>query len=186
MTYTKTIIISCLIFCFNYSAFAYSPPAGYSEEFNTNISIALSKNGVRGCGYLVWKNLVQNDSKYLIFCSRDGEEWRPYTVWLPSGKVQLGHKAKKKAVSKSSTKPNLAWSVTLCRSLGGMDAQTFITQNATKASHLQLALVVGNCKKFENGPYEAKILKQTKKYILVQIPSENNVIGWTYSFNIIE
>ena len=74
MTYTKTIIISCLIFCFNYSAFAYSPPAGYSEEFNTNISIALSKNGVRGCGYLVWKNLVQNDSKYLIFCSRDGKD----------------------------------------------------------------------------------------------------------------
>lgn len=82
--------------------------------------------------------------------------------------------------------PNLAWSVTLCRSLEGMDAQTVIRKKASKEIHLQLALIVGDCKKFENGPYKAIILEKTKKYVLVQIPSEGNVIGWTYSFNLIE
>jgi hypothetical protein len=185
MNLLKVILIWTFVYCSPHLAFAYNPPAGYSDEFNKNIAIALSQSGVRGCGYLVWKKHPKQDGEYLVFCSRDGEDWRSYTVWLPSKKAQSGHSLQKIANTEKPS-PNLAWSVTLCRSLGGMDAQTFVRKNATNESQLQLGMIVGDCKKFENGPYKATILKKTKKYVLVQIPSEDNIIGWTYSFNLIE
>lgn len=91
MTSFKATLISIFIFCSSHIAFAYDPPDGYSDEFNKDIAGALLKNGIRGCGYLVWKSNQNSNGEYLIFCSRDGDSWRPYTVWLPLGKAQAGH-----------------------------------------------------------------------------------------------
>ena len=90
MTWLKIIYATCIL-CLPHSAFAYNPPEGYSGEFKTNISIALAKNGVVGCGYLVWKERPTEKGEFLIYCSRDGEQWRPYTVWLPKGSAMSGH-----------------------------------------------------------------------------------------------
>lgn len=90
----KIFLIIFSVICFSISniALAYDPPTGFSDDFHKDIAIALSKNGVKGCGYLVWKkNPKYKSGEYLVYCSRDGENWRPYTVWLPAFTAQEGH-----------------------------------------------------------------------------------------------
>ncbi len=56
----------------------------WNTEFDLGIAKALGENGVQGCGEFKYKSSSQDQGEYLVHCSRDGETWVAYLVWVPS------------------------------------------------------------------------------------------------------
>jgi hypothetical protein len=62
-------------------------PGSWTSDFNMEITKALSKNGVGGCGEYEFKVSPNSSSEYLVRCTRDGKTWTLYQVLTTSGSV---------------------------------------------------------------------------------------------------
>ena len=60
-------------------------PGGWHTDFHVEISRALAKNNIRGCGEFKYKPSTDNVNKdigeFLVRCTADGKTWVSYLVW---------------------------------------------------------------------------------------------------------
>lgn len=66
---------------------AYPYLGEWQQESRFEIAKALVQGGVRGCGVFKYKPSVKDSGEYLVYCSRDGTDWRSYIVWSGINKV---------------------------------------------------------------------------------------------------
>lgn len=59
----------------------------WSEQFNQDITIALARNNIEGCGQYEYQQNLNHSGEYKVKCTRDGENWVYYLVWWPSARV---------------------------------------------------------------------------------------------------
>ena len=67
-------------------------PAPWQEEFNIEISRTLVSHSIRGCGEYKYRESSRNSGEYLVRCTRDGNNWYTYIVWIYSKKVMGPYK----------------------------------------------------------------------------------------------
>lgn len=65
----------------------YHLPWSSSSSNITGITKTLIKNGIKGCGDLRIRTSKNEDSEYLVACSRDGVRWEYYLVWPNIGEL---------------------------------------------------------------------------------------------------
>jgi len=53
----------------------------WSDSSNIQISRTLVKNNIRGCGEFKYKKNLNYNNEYLVRCTRDGKNWRAYTIY---------------------------------------------------------------------------------------------------------
>lgn len=61
-------------------------PGNWKETFSTDLSIALARNKISGCGQFEYKS-ARDGEEYLVACTRDGERWTGYIVFPRIEKV---------------------------------------------------------------------------------------------------
>ncbi|MGY2337922.1 hypothetical protein ACW9HW_01570 [Pseudomonas sp. SDO5532_S415] len=62
-------------------------PGPWVWDFNNAITGALVQAKVKGCGIYRYRVSRSSDSEYLVYCSRDNENWKAYMVWPNISKV---------------------------------------------------------------------------------------------------
>ncbi|WP_339503956.1 hypothetical protein [Pseudomonas sp. RL_105y_Pfl2_101] len=62
-------------------------PGPWVYEFNNAVTGALVQAKVKGCGIYRYRVSRSSDSEYLVYCSRDNENWKAYMVWPNINKV---------------------------------------------------------------------------------------------------
>lgn len=62
-------------------------PGPWQENFDQRITKTLAVNGIRGCGQYKFKEDAKQSKSYIVYCSRDGQNWLAYIVWAASEKV---------------------------------------------------------------------------------------------------
>ena len=65
----------------------YKYPKPWIETFNIEISRALIKNKVSGCGQLKYREDRERSGEFLVYCTTDGHNYQSYLVWTNTGKV---------------------------------------------------------------------------------------------------
>lgn len=93
----KLLIVIAVIYMAKQVFFGPSEPTNPEDKYETSwqspgkelgpIAIALGKSNILGCGEFHVKEANSGNGEYLIACSRDGENWTYYLVWIPSEKV---------------------------------------------------------------------------------------------------
>lgn len=66
-------------------------PGPWTEDMNIPISRALVKNSIRGCGEYKYRPSNRDKGEFLVYCTRDGQNWEAYLVWTSAGKVTGPH-----------------------------------------------------------------------------------------------
>lgn len=51
---------------------------------------ALISNNIKDCGDMTYTLNAGQTSEYTVNCSKDGKQWKTYTVWGQTGKVMAG------------------------------------------------------------------------------------------------
>lgn len=62
-------------------------PAPWVYEFSNTITTALVEAKVKGCGIYKYRVSSGSKSEFLVYCSRDNENWKAYLVWPNIHKV---------------------------------------------------------------------------------------------------
>ncbi|MCH5490484.1 hypothetical protein [Pseudomonas syringae] len=86
----KYLLLACLLMTGRAMAEAdlsEQYPGPWLEKFDQRISKTLAVNGIRGCGQYKFKEDAKQSKSYIVYCSRDGENWLAYIVWAASEKV---------------------------------------------------------------------------------------------------
>ncbi|MEO7953026.1 MAG: hypothetical protein ABIR35_02885 [Polaromonas sp.] len=68
-------------------------PGEWSTAFNARITKALASNGITGCGEYKHRESSVDRDEFLVYCTRDGLNWRSYLVWSNTGSVTGPHVA---------------------------------------------------------------------------------------------
>ena len=63
-------------------------PGPWKSAFNIDITKALSKNKIRGCGEYKYRKSAKFSNEYLVRCSSDSKKWSSYLVWPLINEVQ--------------------------------------------------------------------------------------------------
>lgn len=66
-------------------------PGPWQEDFNLGISKALAGKKIRGCGQYKFRESSMDKKEYLVYCTRDGNDWLAYLVWPNIGSVTGPH-----------------------------------------------------------------------------------------------
>lgn len=66
-------------------------PGPWREDFNMGITKALASKEVRGCGQYKYRESRNDRGEYLVYCTRDGNNWTAYLVWENTGDVTGPH-----------------------------------------------------------------------------------------------
>lgn len=88
--YLIIMVIGISLFSFENSyaeSLADLYPGPWQDDFNINITKALSKNKIRGCGQYKYRAHKSSSNAYLVYCTQDGDRWTAYLVWDLIGKV---------------------------------------------------------------------------------------------------
>ncbi|MFJ3486628.1 hypothetical protein ACIPL1_24965 [Pseudomonas sp. NPDC090202] len=62
-------------------------PAPWVYEFSNTITTALVEAKVKGCGIYKYRVSSGSKSEFLVYCSRDNQNWKAYMVWPNIHKV---------------------------------------------------------------------------------------------------
>jgi hypothetical protein len=62
-------------------------PEPWVYDFNNSITGALVQAKVKGCGIYRYRVSRGSESEFLVYCSRDNENWKAYMVWPNISKV---------------------------------------------------------------------------------------------------
>ncbi len=62
-------------------------PGPWHVTFDKEITMALGKNNIGGCGDYKYRESSRDKGEYIVLCSRDGSNWTGYLVWPHIGSV---------------------------------------------------------------------------------------------------
>jgi len=62
-------------------------PGPWVRDVHPGIARVLVKNDVRGCGEFKYRESSQNKNEFIVRCSRDGNIWQTYLVWVGADKI---------------------------------------------------------------------------------------------------
>lgn len=62
-------------------------PGPWEDEFNFEITKALTKNEIGSCGHFKYRASSMDKGEYLVYCTSDLENWTAYMVWPNIEKV---------------------------------------------------------------------------------------------------
>lgn len=96
-TWVVTVLFGLLLLAYIFQGLqpgGHSPtkverfPGPWQERIKgTGIAKTLVAHDVRGCGFLKFRESSRDKNEYLVYCSRDFENWRAYLVWPRINKV---------------------------------------------------------------------------------------------------
>lgn len=66
-------------------------PGPWREDFEAGISKALASKDIHDCGQYKYRESLVNSGEYLVYCTRDGNNWTAYLVWANIGEVTGPH-----------------------------------------------------------------------------------------------
>lgn len=66
-------------------------PAPWIEDFNKDLTIALTQSKVTDCGQYKYRKSSIDKNEYLVYCTKDGKKWNSYIVWVGTNKVMGPH-----------------------------------------------------------------------------------------------
>lgn len=62
-------------------------PGAWASAANIDITKALAKNEIRGCGEFYYRAAAGSTNEFLVYCTRDSKTWTSYLVFTSSQKV---------------------------------------------------------------------------------------------------
>lgn len=77
------------IICIAILMFSTSNAFAWNNQYNPEVSRALAKNNISGCGEYRWTENPQHKNEFIVQCTRDGKKWVTWTVWVGIDKVQF-------------------------------------------------------------------------------------------------
>lgn len=101
--YNRRLIIVAVIVGFAFLAVQYSTRStpepiesierygALTGAFNAEITRALVKSDVRGCGQYRWQPVLNRRGEFRVYCTADGERYTGYRVLPGSGRVAPDH-----------------------------------------------------------------------------------------------